>query len=111
MCYLLTFLFHSNSSSFFFLLIFFNKLQHESYGGVLRHYGSKVLGVYPRPLNKALLISFGGTCLLSMEDCVPFAFKRSGALATLHLCLRFHIFNKHVLEKYAYHIKGCMHLL
>jgi hypothetical protein len=54
MCCLLTFFFHLDSFSFFFLIVFFNELQHESYAGVRRHYGSKVLGIYLGPFNKAL---------------------------------------------------------
>jgi hypothetical protein len=48
------FFIHLDNSSFLFLLVFSNKLRQESYGGMRGHYGFRVLGVYPRPLNKAL---------------------------------------------------------
>ncbi len=51
MCSSLTFLSHTNSTSF--LLISFNKFQQKSYASFLRHYGSKIVGVFLRPLNKA----------------------------------------------------------
>jgi hypothetical protein len=51
MCHLLTFLSHLNNASF--LLISFGKFQQENYVGMWGHYGSRVMGVYSKPLNWA----------------------------------------------------------
>ncbi len=49
-----------------------------------------------------LPISFGGISLLSMEDYAPFAFLRNWVLVIFYLYLRFHIFDKFVLEEYVF---------
>ncbi len=58
-----------------------------------------------------LLISFGGTCLLSMEDCVASTFLRSWVLVVSYLCSRFHIFDRPILEKYVSQVERGPHLL
>ncbi len=68
MCGLLTFLSHLDSTSF--LHLFLGEFQHESYVGLWRHYGSKVMG---GPLSEVLgpttnlfwwykLFIYGGLC-------------------------------------------------
>jgi hypothetical protein len=52
MCRLSPFLSHLDKL-FLFLLISFNKFQQNNYVSMWKHYGSKVLGVYSRPLNEA----------------------------------------------------------
>ncbi len=52
MCHSSTFLFHSNSTSFLF--VSFGKFQQKHFAGMWGHYGSRVMGVYLGPLNKAL---------------------------------------------------------
>jgi hypothetical protein len=37
---------------FFFLPIFFGEFQQENYANIWGHYGSKVMGIYSRPLNE-----------------------------------------------------------
>jgi hypothetical protein len=50
-----------------------------------------------------LLISFGSIGLFSMEeDCEPFSFLKSWVLVVLYLCIRFHIFDKPILEEYIF---------
>jgi hypothetical protein len=51
MCRSLTFLFHSNITSFF-LFVFFGGFWQKSYVGMWGHYGSRVMGVYSRPFSK-----------------------------------------------------------
>jgi len=57
----------------FFLLVSFGRFQRESYASVWGHYGSKIMGVFSRPLSKALsliidilrwynLSLYGGLC-------------------------------------------------
>jgi hypothetical protein len=53
MCSSLTFLSHTNRTSFFILSVSFNGFQQESYINMWGHYGSKILGVFLRPLNEA----------------------------------------------------------
>jgi hypothetical protein len=53
MCNLLTFLFHTNSISFFFL-VFFGEFWQESYTSMWGHYGSRIVKVFSKPLNKTL---------------------------------------------------------
>jgi hypothetical protein len=45
-----------------------------------------------------------------MEDCAPFIFIGSWALVAPYLCSRFHIFNRPILEKYVFQVKGDPHL-
>jgi len=54
MCSSSTFLFHTGSTCFFFLPLSFSKFWQESYASMWGHYGSKIVGVFPRPLNKML---------------------------------------------------------
>jgi hypothetical protein len=54
LCHSSTFLSHSDKTSFFFLLVFFGRFQQESYANMWGHYGSRVMGVYSGPLNRAL---------------------------------------------------------
>jgi hypothetical protein len=42
-----------------------------------------------------------------MEDCAPFVFLKSWVLVVPYLCFRFHIFNKHVLDKYVSQVGPC----
>ncbi len=61
------------------------------------------------PLTKRraqLPISFGGIGLFSMEDCTPFSFLGSWALVVPYLCFKFCIFDKPVLERYFFKLKG-----
>jgi hypothetical protein len=58
-----------------------------------------------------LLISFGGTCLLSMEDCAASTFLRSWVLVASYLCSRFHIFDRPILEEYVSQVERGPHLL
>jgi hypothetical protein len=53
MCRLSTFLFHMDSTSFFFFPVSFSGFQRESYVGMWGHHGSMIVGVFSRPLNKA----------------------------------------------------------
>jgi hypothetical protein len=46
-----------------------------------------------------LPISFGGICLIFMEDCATFAFSGSLVLLAPYLCFRFHIFDRSILEE------------
>jgi hypothetical protein len=50
----LTLLFHTDNSSFFFLLVYFGGFHHDSYVGMWGHYGSKIVGVFTRPHSKML---------------------------------------------------------
>jgi hypothetical protein len=49
---LLTFLYHMNNTSFFLFLISFGGFRQESYASMWGHYGSKIMGVFLRPLSK-----------------------------------------------------------
>ncbi len=73
MCCLLTFLFHSDNTSF--LPIFFGEFWQESYAGLWEHYGSRVMGVYSGPFSGALGLTtnlfwwyrpfiYGGLCTI-----------------------------------------------
>ncbi len=53
MCRLSTFVFHTDNTFFFFFLVSFSGFQQESYVGMWGHYGSMIVGVFSRPLNKA----------------------------------------------------------
>jgi len=53
MCCLLTFSSHLNNT-FFFLPIFFGEFWQKHYASMWGHYGSRVMGVYLRPLSEAL---------------------------------------------------------
>ncbi len=78
------------------------------------HYGSKVMGFIQGPLVRCqvqLSISFNGICLLSMEDCAPFASLGSQDLVAPYLCSRFCIFNKPILEEFVSQVEGGPHLL
>jgi len=60
-----------------FLLIFFGLFQYESYASMWGHYGSRIVGVFLRPSNKALgLITdiLRWYRVFFMEDCAPSAF-------------------------------------
>jgi len=57
------------------------------------------------------LISFGGISFLLMEDCLPLVFLRSWVLMASYLCSKFHIFDKPILEEYAFKGEWCPHLL
>jgi hypothetical protein len=52
MCSSLTFLFHTDSTSFF-LPIYFGGFQRKSYESMWGHYGFRIMGIFPRPLNEA----------------------------------------------------------
>jgi hypothetical protein len=41
-----------------------------------------------------------------MEHCAPFVFLGNWVLMVSHLCFRFHIFNRHVLEEYVSQVEG-----
>jgi hypothetical protein len=53
MCCSLTFLYHSNNTSFF-ILVFFSGFRQKKYASMWGHYESKVMGIYLGPLNEAL---------------------------------------------------------
>ncbi len=53
MCSSLTFLSHSDSTSFFFLLISFGEFWQEIYVNMWGHYGSRIMGVFLVPLHVA----------------------------------------------------------
>jgi hypothetical protein len=57
-----------------------------------------------------LLISFSIIGLLSMEDCAPFVFLKSWVLVAPYLCLRFHIFDKPILDEYVSQVEKGPHL-
>jgi hypothetical protein len=54
MCRLLTFLFHSNNTSSFFLPVSFNGFWQENYVSMWGHYGSRVMIVYSGSFGKVL---------------------------------------------------------
>ncbi len=54
MCHLSTFLSHLDNFSSFFFPVFFGGFQWDIYASMWGHYGSKVMGVYSRPLSKTL---------------------------------------------------------
>ncbi len=104
-----TFLFHMDSTSFFFLLVFFGRFQHESYVGIWGHYGSKIMGVFSGPISEASDLTtnilwwyrpsfYGGLCLI--------CFSRKLGFCGSYLCSRFCIFNKFVLDEYVIRLKG-----
>jgi hypothetical protein len=112
MCHVLTFFLHSNNSSLFFIASF-GKFQQKNFISMWKHYEFWVMGIYSGPLDGASSptpIFFGGTSLLSMEDCALFAFLGSWALVGLYLCSKFHIFDKPILEEYIFQVEGGPHL-
>jgi hypothetical protein len=54
MCNSLTFLFHMDSTYFFFFHVSFGGFRQESYAGMWGHYGSKIVRIFSRPFNEAL---------------------------------------------------------
>jgi hypothetical protein len=114
MCSLLTFLSHTDITSFFFHPISFGGLRQENYVGMWGHYGSKIIGIFSKPLSKVSSSTtdiLWGIGLLAMEDCAPFIFLKSWALVVLNLCFRFRIFYKLILKAYVFHVEGGPHLL
>lgn len=77
------------------------------------HYGSKVMGVYSRPLSKVLGLT---TNLLwwcrpfIYKGSYPICFSRRWVLVVSYLCSKFCIFNKPILEEYVSQIEGGPHL-
>ncbi len=109
MCSLSTFLFHMNNTSFSFLHVFFGGYWQENYACMCGHYGSRIMGIFSRPLTRhhaQLLISFSGIRLLFTEDCAPSTFIGNWALVAPYLCTRFIIFDRPILEDYVFQIKG-----
>jgi hypothetical protein len=96
--------------SFLYFLVGFNRRIMQICGDIM---GLRSWESFQGPLARCqvrLPISFGGTNLLSMEDCAPFTFLGSWVLVILYLYSRFHIFNKPVLEKYVFQVEGGPHL-
>ncbi len=54
MCHSLTFLFHSDNTFSFFILISFGEFRQENYASLWGHYGSRVMGVYSGPFSETL---------------------------------------------------------
>jgi hypothetical protein len=98
-----TFLFHTNNTFFFsfiYFLVGFNKRIMWICGDIM---GLRSWESFQGPLARRrdqLPISFSGISLLFMEDCAPFSFLRNWVLVTLYLYLRFHIFDRSILEEY-----------
>jgi hypothetical protein len=111
MCSLSTFLFHMDSTSSFFLIVFFGKFQHESYANMWGHYGSMIMGFLLRPFNEA---SSSTTNIFWWYKpsflCAPSAFLRCWALVTLYFCCKFCIFNRLGLEEYVSQVERGPHL-
>jgi len=109
MCSLLAFLSHTNNTSFlfhFFSLASFNMRVMQICGDIM---GLGLYGSFHGPLAKRqawLSISFGGIGISTMEDCAPSSFLRSWVLVVLYLCSRFCIFDKLVMERYFFKLKG-----
>jgi hypothetical protein len=57
-CNSLTFYFHTDNTSFFFLSISFGEFQQKNYACMWRHYGFKIMEIFLRPLNKAMWNDF-----------------------------------------------------
>jgi len=77
------------------------------------HYGSKVMGLYSRPLSKALNptidlfwwyrpFNYGGLC--------PICFFRELGLVASYLCSKFSIFDRSILEEYVFQVEKGPHL-
>ncbi len=63
----------------FFFLVFFGEFRHENYVGMWGHNGSKIMGVFSRPLTRCqarLPISFASIGLFSMDDCASISFSK-----------------------------------
>jgi hypothetical protein len=88
----------------FFFRVFFGEFQQYSYVGTWGHYGSRVMGIYSRPLNGASSpttnLLYGDIGLLSMDIYAPSVFLKSWALVVVCLCSKFHIFDRPILEEY-----------
>jgi hypothetical protein len=54
MCCSSTFLCHYDKNFFSFIFISFGRFQQENYANMWGHYGSRVMGVYSKPLGRAL---------------------------------------------------------
>ncbi len=81
---------------FFFLLVSFGKLWHESYVGRWGHYGSKIVGVFLRPLSEALGSTFNmfwGYKLFLYGGLCPIYFFRELGFWWLHICALSFIFS------------------
>ncbi len=79
MCSSLTFLFHTDNTFFFFFPISFDGFWQWSYVGMWGHYGSRIMGIFSRPLVRCharLLISFGGVSFLFMGECALIYFSK-----------------------------------
>jgi hypothetical protein len=101
----------SHKDFFFFHFNFFWRVSTRKlcmYVGA--HYGSKVMRVYSRPLNRVsnptIDLLCGGIGILSMEDYASFAFLRSLALVAPYICYRFCIFHRPILEEYVSKLRG-----
>ncbi len=51
-CSSLTFLFHTDNTSSFFLHVSFGGFQHENYASMWGHHGSRIMGVFSGPLRE-----------------------------------------------------------
>jgi hypothetical protein len=79
MCNLLIFLFHTDNI-YFFLLVSFGRFRRKSYVNMWGHYGSKIMGVFSRPFNKASCLIIDILCgigFFSMEYYAPLGFLGS----------------------------------
>jgi len=113
MCNSSTFLFHTDNTSFFFL-ISLSRFWLKSYASMWGHYGSKIVGIFLRPFNEAWDSTtniFWWYRPFFMEDCAPSIFIRSWVLVASYLCSRFHVFDRLVLEVYVSQVEGGPYLL
>ncbi len=77
------------------------------------HYGSRIMGIFSGSLNEAsgsIIDILWWYRAFFMEDCAPSTFIGNWALVAPYLCVRFHIFDRPILEEYVLQIEGGPHM-
>ncbi len=112
-CSSLTFLCHMDNISFF-LLISFDRFQWENYVGMWGHYRSKIMWIFLRPFSKTSSLTIDILCWYMPSfygKLCPIYFFGELCFSGTYLWFKFHIFDKHVLEKHVYQVEEGPHYI